>query len=92
MSASVADALAYHKETLGSEEAYDEWEEVDSTGWRSEHKYEHRDVIYRHKTTGRLFEVSESRSGSYWSDYEYDEPTAREVKAVLVAVTEYKPV
>lgn len=67
----------------------DVFEEVEIGEWTDEHKHQHKTDIYRHKPTGRLFALHNSRSGSYWSDYEYDEPTCNEVFAVQVTVTKY---
>jgi hypothetical protein len=80
------DAIALHNDEC---EDWADWETVKKGEWVSEHKYEHCSTIYRHKPTHRYFAVHSSRSGSYWSDYEYDDATANEVKPVEVTVIEY---
>lgn len=67
----------------------DEFERVEKGEWVSDYKYENRETVYLHKPTGRLVEVSESRCGSYWSDYEYYEPSLQEVRPEEVTVTRY---
>lgn len=64
-------------------------ETVVNGDWEVEHKYEHRTDIVRHLPTGRYFAIDKSRSGSYWSDYHYDEPEAREVEPKQVTVTQW---
>jgi hypothetical protein len=57
--------------------------------WISEGKYESRFVILVHTPTGKFYEFQESRSGSYFTEYQYwhewqpgDTVTLSEVKPV----------
>jgi hypothetical protein len=86
MTVTAQDAIDIHNE---DSETPDDWEVVKEGEWTSEHKYEHRSTIYKHVPTGRYFAVHSSRSGSYWSDYEYTDDLANEVRPVEVTVTEY---
>lgn len=59
------------------------WEYEVEGDWTQDQKYQQVDHIIKHVESGRFFEVSASRSGSYHTnwDYTYDnEPT--EVKPV----------
>lgn len=90
-------------------EAYKEivWEDLDeesqyqiveTTEWTQDHKYQTRDVIFKDKETGKFYEIYESRSGSYHSDWFYDHeywktdndvPTPVEVKKKEVTITKW---
>lgn len=58
--------------------------------WINDHKWQHKtDIVNvsdnKEQFTGLPFEpgyycINQSRSGSYWSDYEYDEPTITKVE------------
>ena len=44
---------------------------ADQTGWRGDGgKYEHRDTIFSFEN--RFYKITDTRSGSYFSDYYYD--------------------
>jgi hypothetical protein len=45
---------------------------VDEGDWRDEGKYSFKDYVFRHDPTGKHFQVSDSRTGSYYSDYFYE--------------------
>jgi hypothetical protein len=67
-------------------------ETVSAGDWVSEHKYELCTTIVEDTETGKLWAIHQSRSGSYFSDYFYDDPTATEVVAYQVTRTEYRAV
>lgn len=46
---------------------------VEDEGWQVEHKYESKRVIVKHEDSGNYYALYQSRSGSYFSHYEYDE-------------------
>lgn len=61
---------------------------VQSGDWEINYKdYATKDTTY--KFGEQFFTVSESRSGSYYSDYDYDDPTCYEVVPKEVTVTRY---
>lgn len=62
---------------------------VEDGHWVQEHKYQHATNVYRCDTTGRHFAVHLGRSGSYHSDWYYDDPDCNEVWPVTRTVTYY---
>lgn len=52
--------------------------ELDSE-WEQDHKYQCRQTVWKHIPSGEYWEVMESRSGSPFTDWDYDEPSARRV-------------
>lgn len=81
-----------HREQHEDNDAYDRWEQINSGEWVAEHKDERQSTVYKHVPTSRLFQVDSSRRGSYWTDYEYEEPEVFEVRAVEVTVTQYEAI
>ncbi|MCA8110264.1 hypothetical protein [Burkholderia cepacia] len=67
-------------------------EEVERGAWESDGKYELRTDIVKDTRTGKFYAIHQSRSGSYWSDYEYGDTEANEVEPVQVTVTQWKAV
>lgn len=59
---------------------------VSEEDWCVDSKYEHRQVIYWSTKHHVHVAVDESRSGSYYSDYYYSEPTVSLVKKQEVQV------
>jgi len=56
--------------------------------WVQDYKYQASTDIVRHEATGRCFEVYQSRSGSYHTDWYYSTPElGDEVKLVTKTVT-----
>lgn len=45
-----------------------------------------------HEFTPGYYRINESRSGSYWNDYEYLDPTVEEVIPYTETITKYKKV
>lgn len=88
-----AELLRFHNDEPDDDpEADNRWECVDKGEWVSEYKDETRTQIYRHVPSGRFFAAYDSRRGSYWSDYEYEDTEAYEVRAVQVTVTQYEAI
>lgn len=55
--------------------------------WINEYKdCDVREVIVQQKTTGKYFRINQSRSGSYYSDYEYYDPDITEVTKIVKRV------
>jgi hypothetical protein len=74
-------------------------EYVEDTGWIGDGgKYEYKEIIF--KFENKYYLISESRSGSYYSDYYYEsedwdnnsEQNCDEVEKVAVTKYEWKPV
>lgn len=82
-------ALMSEDDPIDALEDLDEFMKVTRGQWVSDHKHEHREAVYLHKPSGRFVTVAESRSGSYWSDYEYDDPMLAEVEPREITKTVY---
>ena len=56
---------------------------IEDGDWVNEYKdYDLKETIVQQKSTGKYFRIDQSRSGSYYSDYEYDDPKITEVAKV----------
>lgn len=54
-------------------------------------KYEHKESVIKDKNTGKYYSVFQSRTGSYFTDYHFeDDLEAVEVEPVEVTETIYK--
>lgn len=71
------------------DDEHDDLELVEESDWTSEGKYEYSETVYRHTPTGRFVCIGRSRSGSYFSDYEYDDPSISDVVPEVVTITRY---
>ena len=65
--------------------------------WIDDGKYDYRTLIWQDTKTFKYWSISESRSGSYYSDYYYDSEdassfTLSEVYPVEVVVTQWNSV
>lgn len=56
---------------LVHEEGGEDFEEVESSDWEVDYKWQHCEVIVKQISTGKLFSYPLSRSGSPYSDYYY---------------------
>ena len=56
---------------LAREEYLDDFEQVDSSDWEVDYKWQHCEVIVKQLSTGKFFSYPLSRSGSPYSDYYY---------------------
>ena len=56
---------------LVREEALDDFEQVESSDWEVDYKWQHCEVIVKQLSTGKFFSYPLSRSGSSYSDYYY---------------------
>ena len=56
---------------LVREEALDDFEQVESSDWEVDYKWQHCEVIVKQLFTGKFFSYPLSRSGSPYSDYYY---------------------
>lgn len=68
------------------------FEIVDEGDWRSDGKYDNREVIFKDLTTEKLYAFWASRTGSYYSEYEVQVDDAFEVKPVEVTIIQYERV
>lgn len=55
---------------------------VEEGVWVQDFKYQISESVVRHKESGKYFKIFHSRSGSYYSDYEYNAPEFYEVNPV----------
>lgn len=67
-----------------------DWEVIEEGEWEGE-KYMVKTNLVRHKDTGAFYHLSQSRSGSYFTDWEYDFPDldVTEVRPIIVEVIEW---
>ena len=68
----------------------EELEVVLEGDWVSEGKYQFSDDVVKHE--GKYYQISNYRSGSYHSDYEYGDPTCIEVEPMEFTTIRYVPV
>ena len=52
-------------------EDLEDFEEVESSDWKVDYKWQHCEVIVKQFSTGKFFSYTLSRSGSPYSDYYY---------------------
>ena len=75
---------------LAREEYLDDFEQVESSDWEVDYKWQHCEVIVKQLSTGKFFSYPLSRSGSPYSDYYYSYEdggvTLTEVQKVKKAV------
>jgi hypothetical protein len=81
------DILTYFDEDGEHDEQY--LEAVQVGEWEVDHKYESQSTVYRHIPSGRYFDVIQTRSGSYYSDYEYLDSVVYEVQPVEYKAIKY---
>lgn len=55
--------------------------------WISEGKYDNKETVVEYE--GKYYSICETRSGSYFSDYEHGDTYCYEVKPVQVTVTKW---
>lgn len=79
-------AILEEDDELDSENGF---ECMDAGEWVSEHKYAYHTAVFKHMVTGRFIAVCQSRSGSYYSDYEYGDTDIYEVFPRTVTQTIY---
>ena len=84
------EVLGIHQETHENEEDYNCFHIIEDGDWISDGKYEHHTIIVSYKN--KYFQIMESRSGSYWTDYDYNDPEVCEVtpKKKIVEITEWE--
>ena len=88
----IEEVLAIYDNTHENEDDYDQYKIVEDGDWVSEYKYEYHTLIVSYK--GKYYQINESRTGSYFTDYDYSEPEAFEVipEKRMVEVTDWKVV
>ncbi len=57
-------------------EDHPDYEVVDEDDWDDQGKYQYCYPVVRHIESGKFFTFTVQRSGSYFSDYDYDFPDA----------------
>lgn len=58
---------------------------VENGGWSDDGKYSMRTSIFKYND--KFYELCETRSGSYYTDYDYHEPKINEVVPVERVIT-----
>lgn len=71
---------------VGIDDLPEQMEEVEDNDWIDDGKYSYSSSVYK-CDQGNHFEISQSRSGSYYSDYYYSEPEVHQVKPVVETIT-----
>ena len=79
------DIIDFHNNEYDGD--YTKFTVVDRGDWIDDGKWQSCETVYGYED--RFFMVKENRSGSYWSDYDYDEPTITEVTPIQVTKTEW---
>jgi hypothetical protein len=59
---------------------------IEEGDWIDSLKWQHRTDIVQDTLNGSYWAVEHSRSGSYWSDYEYADPEAYRVERTVKVV------
>lgn len=101
-------SVAWLKEILAIDgAAVGELEIVHESDWEDEGKWQSKETVVKLSEDTELdpeywpvesklepgyYQINDSRSGSYWSDYEYDEPAVFKVEPYDVTVTKYRRV
>lgn len=68
------DKELYNELSFSSEgESFEGFTVIEEGEWVVDGKYEHKRTVVQHDESQRYFALYESRSGSYFSDYHYDE-------------------
>ena len=71
----------------------EKYEIVEEGEWISGGKWEHKETIFKDTETGQCYKICVSRSGSYYSDYYYeDDYEAVAVKPVEKVITVWEEV
>lgn len=71
-----------------------DFETVHNGEWVVDYKYEMKETVLEHKPTGKYYQINETRSGSYFSDYHYEDPEIWEVtpEKKMVEITSWNTV
>lgn len=75
---------------FGIDDLPEDWELVSEGDWIHEGKYQHEESIVT--KNGKYFRIMNSRSGSYHTDWYYDEPQVYEVERIekIVVTVEWR--
>lgn len=67
--------------------------EMQTTPWEQNNKWQFKKTIYCHEPSKTYWEITESRYGSPFTDWDYGDTQANQVKAMTVVkeITEYVP-
>lgn len=79
----VLNELLSHKNSDGvvfADDLPEYWIEVDEGNWEQNGKYQYCSQIVQHLPSGRHFMLSQSRTGSPFTDWDYTETDVDEVK------------
>lgn len=68
-----------------NDELYESFEIIDYGKWINDGKYDERDSIVKYKD--RYFNINQSRSGSYFTDYDYGDQDVWEVEPFEETIT-----
>ena len=77
---------SYNCGYVGIDELPEQIEEVEDGGWEDNGKYSHQTSIFK-CDQGNHFLIQNTRSGSYFTDYDYGTPYVSQVKPVLETIT-----
>lgn len=84
---------------LDKNEEYGKYKLIEEGDWDDEGKYQYKEIVFTHVNhPGKFFSIVIERSGSYFSEYEYnynywgDEVEVTEVKKVEVVKYEWRDV
>ncbi len=71
---------------VGEDELPEDFTLVEEDGWTQEGKYQYTYAVYK-DGEGNYFQIQNTRSGSYHTDWYYQEPYIQQVKRVEKVVT-----
>jgi len=77
--------IALFEEEWDVDEDYAHFEVIEDGDWEVDCKYQFRSSIV--KFMDKYYQINESRAGSYYEDYYYDDPEIFEVNRVEKVVT-----
>jgi hypothetical protein len=73
-----------------SSDELENYELIQNGDWIDDGRYSFKDTVIKYQD--KFYCIYESRSGSYFTYYNYGEPNACEVEPYEVTITQYRPV
>ena len=78
---------SYGEGFIGEDELPEDFQLVDTEDWTQEGKYQHCFEVFK-DPEGNYFGINNSRSGSYHTDWHYQEPYVSQLKRVEKTVVQ----
>ena len=77
------------KEWQDGDDEHQDLNVIEEGEWEQDHKTQSRETVFRHIPNGRFVSIIENRSGSYHTDWYYDDPEIYEVAPETKTITVY---